>query len=470
MTAHFITDLLAAVRGRAIHLDAAGVGFERVATDSRTVRPGDLFWSITGPRHDGHDFIEEAMRRGACACVVQHDRVTEFDSPLIAVRNTVAALSDFAGWHRKQQDALIIGVTGSVGKTTARHLLHTVLSQQFTGVQSPRNFNNEIGVPLSLLDITAAAEFAVLELGASRLGNVRSLCETAQPEIGVLTRIAPSHLDEFGDIDTIARTKGELLEALPASGFAVLNGDDDRVRQLAARANCRTILVGERPHNDLVASRVTSTNTQLSFRIDGGDFSLPAVGRHHLTAALAAAAVGMEVGLSRTQIADGLAQFEPVDGRCRPLSIGEWTVIDDTYNASPESMRAACELLRDWQGRGQRILVAGDMRALGAASQRYHTQLGEQVAACGIDRLLACGQDAQLAAERAHAAGMDAGRIGACADADTLALLLDTWLGPGDVVLIKGSRDTHMERVIELIKRLAAERAGHQPLPRRAVA
>jgi UDP-N-acetylmuramoyl-tripeptide--D-alanyl-D-alanine ligase len=361
-------------------------------------------------------------------------------------------------------------VTGSVGKTTTRHLLHTVLSQRFPGVQSPRNFNNEIGVPLSLLQITADDEFAVLELGASRVGDVRLLCAAARPEVGVVTRIAPAHLAHFGDIDTIARTKGELLESLPSSGFAVLNGDDDRVRSLATRADCPTILVGEGAHNDLIASRVTTTNTQLSFRIDGGGLSLPAVGRHHLTAALATYAVGIEVGLSRAEIAAGFARFEPVQGRCRPRVIGPWTIIDDTYNASPASMTAACELLGGWQGGGQRILVAGDMLALGAHSQQFHCEFGEQVAASGIDRLLVYGQDAQHAAARAHAAGMDAGRIGACADAETLLILLEMWLEPGDVVLVKGSRDMHMEQVIEQLEKRAADRARHTPAPQRAVA
>lgn len=470
MTAFLFKDLLSAVGGRAVNWDRAIIGFENIVTDSRTIRPGDLFWALKGNQHDGHDFIEDATRRGACACVARLDWAAGSTSPIIGVPDTLAALSDFAGWHRRQLDALIVGITGSVGKTTTRHLLHTVLTQQFTGIESPRNFNNEIGVPLSLLQITSADEFAVLELGASQLGDVRSLCEMARPEVGVLTRIAPSHLDEFGDIETIARTKGELLEALPSTGFAVLNGDDNRVRQLASRADCRTILVGERPHNDLIAGRVTTTNTHLSFRIDGCDLSLPAIGRHHLTSALTAYAVGIEVGLSPTEIADGFTRFQPVDGRCRPLEIGEWTIIDDTYNSSPGSMQAACELLRDWQGRGQRILISGDMLALGAESSRYHTQLGEQIALSGIDRLLAWGTESQKAAEHAYESGMEAGRIGSCADPETLSLLLDMWLAPGDVILVKGSRDMRMERVIEQIKQLATQRATQAPIPERAVA
>ncbi len=470
MPTYSISDLLTAVGGQAINVSSPTTSFDRIVTDSRTVRPGDVFWAIGGVVHDGHHYITEAARRGAVACVIELDRVTQPIVPVVSVDDTRLALTHFAAWHRNQLDTLVLGVTGSVGKTTTRHLLHTVLSQRFAGIESPRNFNNEIGVPLSVLEITSDHEFAALEFGASRAGEIRQHCRMARPEIGLLTRIAPAHLDDFGDIDTISRTKGELLEALPSAGFAVLNGDDDRVRHLALRADCPTILVGERPHNDFIASRVTTTNTHITFRVDGCDFSLPATGRHHLTSALMTVAVAREVGLSTNEIITGFEKFEPVDGRCRTLSIGEWTIIDDTYNASPASMEAACDLLSHWQGRGHRVLVIGDMLALGDESRSYHEQLGERISASGIDRLIAWGTDARHVADRAHAAGMDAGCIGACADPSTLSMLLDMWLEPEDVVLVKGSRGMQMERVIEQLKRLSEEQLVHTPSPQRAVA
>ncbi len=470
MPTYSIADLLSAVGGQAINVPSPTTSFDRIVTDSRTVRTGDVFWAIAGDIHDGHTYITEAERRGAVACVVEPERVTQPTMPVINVGCTRRALTDFATWHRNNLDTLVIGVTGSVGKTTTRHLLHSVLSRRFAGIESPRNFNNEIGVPLSVLEITPDHEFAALEFGASHEGEIRRHCETARPEIGLLTRIAPTHLDGYGDIDTISRTKGELIEALPSTGFAVLNGDDNRVRQLASRADCPTILVGERPHNDFIASRVTTTNTHVAFRVDGCDFSLPATGRHHLTSALMTIAVAREIGLSTNEIITGFEKFEPVDGRCRTLSVGEWTVIDDTYNASPASMEAACDLLRDWQGRGHRVLVMGDMLALGDESRTYHEQLGERIFASGIDRLIAWGTEARHVADRAHAAGMDAGCIGTCADPTTLSMLLEMWLEPEDVVLVKGSRGMQMERVIEQLKRLAQEQPVGHALPQRAVA
>lgn len=461
-----VTDLLSATGGWAINFTADSLCVERIVTDSRSVRPGDLFWAIAGDTHDGHDYIDEAARRGAVACVGQLERIQTRLLPTVGVACTRAALCQFAHWYRHQQDALVIGVTGSVGKTTTRHMIHSVLSRRFAGVQSPKNFNNELGVPLSLMEIDAAHEFAVLELAASQSGDIRSLCEVALPEVGIITRIAPAHLTGFGDIDTILRTKGELLEALPESGFAVLNGDDERLRSIRGRAACPTFLVGERPDNDLIARSVRLGNGRLVFTVDNIEFEVPAVGRHHVFSALAAIAVGVELDLSTNEIWEGLQHFSAPAGRCRSLSIGSWTVIDDSYNASPASMQAACETLRGWETRGRTILVAGDMMALGEQSRTYHTHFGQQVAACGIDRLLVLGKDAQTAADQACAAGMDAGCIGACEDIDTLRLHLEMWLSPGDVVLVKGSRGMRMERVIDEIRQLAD--AGQEQITRRA--
>ena len=449
-----VSDLLSATNGRAINFVDEPLRVERIVTDSRKVSAGDLFWAIEGDTHDGHDYFEEATSRGAIACVGRLEKITTRSVPMIGVEDTKAALSRFAGWYRQQQDLLVIGVTGSVGKTTTRHMVHSVLSRRFSGVQSPGNFNNELGVPLSLLEIEPEHEFAVIELAASHAGEIRDRCDVARPEVGLLTRIAPTHLDEFHDVDTIIRTKGELLAALPESGFAVLNGDDDAVRSLRHVPSCPTFLVGERSDNDLVATRVRTDNGRLRFTVDGIEFEVPVVGRHHLTSALTAIAVGVELELTSDEIWEGLNRYTPVNGRCRAIRLGRSTVIDDTYNASPVSMQAACETLRDWTTSGQRILVAGDMRALGKDSRRYHEQLGQQVAACGIDRLLVLGQDAQTAADQACAAGMDAGCIGACEDMAALAMHLDLWLEPDDVVLVKGSRDMRMERVIDEIRRL----------------
>lgn len=449
MTPVRISDLIAATQGQAVGIRDTSIGFDRVETDSRKVRPRDLFWALKGQRHDGHDFIPQAAERGAGICVSQRQRD---GVPLLLVDDTLLALWNFAKWYRQQQDALIVGVTGSVGKTTTRNMVAAVLAQRFHGMQSPHNYNNHLGVPLSLLQIQQDHEYAILEFGASRVGEIADLAAIAQPEIGLVTAIGPAHLDEFGSLENICAAKGELLAALPETGFAVLNGDDEAVRSLANRAACEVFLVGERVRNHVVARGIEQFNNRIQFQIDRSKFQIRTAGRHHLTAALMAVAVGREIGMGDDEIAAGLESFKPVPGRCSVSRLGDWTVIDDTYNSNPRSMQAACRLLQTWAGPGNRVLVTGDMLALGAETETHHTELGRLIAGSGIDRLVALGAQAATVARSAKEAGMDAGCLGACRDLDTLMLLLDCWLEPDDVVLVKGSRGMHMEQVIDRLR------------------
>lgn len=457
MTLARISELAAAVNGRLAGVDDASAGFERIETDSRKVRRGDVFWALKGPRHDGHVFITDAHSRGAALCVAEKGRIPK-GIPAIAVADSLQALWDFAGWHRQRLDALLIGVTGSVGKTTTRHMLHAALSARFRGIQSPANYNNHWGVPLSLLTVQPEHEFAVIEFGASRVGEIAQLAALAQPEVGVLTAIGPAHLEQFGSIENICAAKAELLEALPDTGFAVINGDDERVRLAADRAACRVLRVGARANNDLIARGIEIDGESLRFQVDRSRFHVHAAGRHFLTSALLAVGVGREIGMHDAEIAAGLQTFRPVAGRCQVVTLGPWTVIDDTYNANPASMRAACELLRDWHTANQRVLIAGDMLELGPQSGEFHAGVGLEAARCGVSRLVALGAQAAHVARSAKEAGMDAGCLGACRDLDTLTLLLDCWLEPGDVILVKGSRGMHMEQVLEQLKQLAVAR------------
>lgn len=463
-----ITDLIAATAGRAIGVRDESAEFNRIETDSRKVRRGDVFWALAGAQHDGHDFLEQARTRGALLCVGEASRLKKPCLPAIAVENSLNALGHFASWHRRRMDAMIVGITGSVGKTTTRSMLYAALSARFDGVQSPHNFNNHIGVPLTLFEIAEQHEFAIVELGASCVGEIGRLARIAEPELGVLTAIGPAHLDEFGTIEDICRTKGELLEALPPSGIAVINGDDERVRGLAHRAACRVLLAGSRVNNDVVARGIECNGEYLRFQVDRSKFVVPAAGRHFLTSAVLSVAVGREIGMHDTEIAAGLQTFRPVAGRCQVLTIGPWTVIDDTYNASPASMQAACELLRDWRGGNQRVLISGDMLALGRDADDYHAAFGTDVARIGVDRLIAVGAQAALVARSAKESGMDAGCLGACRDLDTLTVLLDCWLESGDVILVKGSRGMHMEHVIARLKELAAAKKQEAKLRKAA--
>lgn len=440
--------LLKAIDGVPVGLPSLVAEATRISIDSRKIRPGDIFWALRGETHDGHDFTSNAFRAGALACVISKEHAGTVESPAIVVDDTLAALSRLAAWHRREQSATIIGVTGSVGKTTTRNLIHNVLGTAFPGVESPANFNNHFGLPLSLLGISSHDRYAVMEMGASHVGEIRDLAAVAKPEIGVVTAVEMAHVGEFGSLDHITIAKGELVEALPKDGLAVLAGDDPRVRGMAGRTKARVLLVGEGPDNDLHPVWVRSTTGRLSFRLDAHDYTLAASGRHLLNAALIAVALGREFGLSSEQIADGLSRFKVLPGRGEIRRFGALTVIDDTYNANPGSMRAAIHVLRDWAGPGRCILVVGDMLELGSYSAGCHRLLGEEAAACGIHGIIAMGQQAPSVAEGAVIAGHPSSQASACTQIEEVTEVLQQWLQPGDVVLVKGSRGMRMERVV----------------------
>jgi UDP-N-acetylmuramoyl-tripeptide--D-alanyl-D-alanine ligase len=454
-----LKELETATGGRAIACNPTAVSFDRVTIDSRTARPGDLFWALEGTRHDGHDFVGDAVSRGAVACVVQENKASAGNIPAVVVPDALQGLQDFARSQRQRMDALAIGVTGSVGKTTTREMIFATLSPTFDGCRSPKNFNNQIGVPLTVLDIESRHEFAVLELAASRRGEIRELASIAQPEVGVLTSIGAAHLASFGTIESVAATKAELLESLPPAGFAVINGDDPRCRAASSRARCRVISVGECVENDLCATAVESDGQRVRFRVDGASYQIPAVGRHHVVAGLAAIAIARELGVSPAAIAEGLSRFEPVAGRCKVRQRRPWALIDDTYNANPSSVEAACRLLSEWKGSGRRILVLGDMLELGVEAAVWHTAIGQYAARHDIDGLVVLGQHAADVLTGARAEGMASEQIAHCDDLEVVDAVLGCWLEPGDVVLVKGSRSMQMERVVE---RLIAQTNIHE--------
>jgi UDP-N-acetylmuramoyl-tripeptide--D-alanyl-D-alanine ligase len=314
------------------------------------------------------------------------------------------------------------------------------------------------------LQIDPEHEFAVLELGASHIGDIRTLAAMAQPEVGVITAIAPAHLASFGSLDAIVQGKGELLEALPETGFAVLPGDDPVTRGMASRARCRVLLVGEEPHNDVRAERVFVDSGELRLDVDGETYATPIAGRHHLTNVLCAIAVAREVGVPAELIADGLAAFQPLPGRCRTLAVGPWTVIDDGYNASPASVAAACRMLASsqWPRTARRYLVLGDMRELGVAAADEHRRVGRLAAELGIHGVLALGDHAADVAAGASRGGLPAGRLVATRSLDVLLAVLECWLEPGDVVLVKGSRVMRMEQVVDWLQLQAMQGSRRQ--------
>ena len=330
---------------------------------------------------------------------------------VLQVDDTTQALQRAADWQRSCFTGRVIAVTGSAGKTTTRQMIDKVLSSRFTGTASPQNYNNHLGVPLSILRWQESDAYAVIEMGASARGEIAELCRLARPALGVITNIGTAHLGSFGGPAAIAQAKGELLEALPSDGLAVLNGDDRQLRRIAERSRAVIEWCGRSGDCDVMATDVRSADGHLQFVVDQQPFSMPVWGRHHLTSALAAIAVGRAFGLSVAEISQALSDFEPPPMRCEVSSFGAARVINDAYNSNPLAMRAALEVLREDPSMGQRIVVCGDMRDLGTEAPRLHRQTGDEVVTvCGADLLVACGEHADDMVAGAIAAGMPSKR------------------------------------------------------------
>ena len=431
-----------------------------VVIDSREAQPGCVFWAIPGKHHDGADFAEEAFARGAAGAVVGRPVPAPADRWVLQVDDPQDALRQWAAWQRRRFNGAVIAVTGSVGKTTTRQMIHTVLRSRLRGTASPKNFNNQIGLPLSILQINAGDEYAVLELGASGPDEIARLAELCRPTIGVITHVADAHLGGFGSRRKIAEAKAELLAALPADGHAVL-GDDAWVRRVAYRCKAPITWVGRDLTCDLVAADVQWARGQLSFRVGDCRFSVPVWGRHHLTSALIAVAVGRIFGIEPEAAARVLEKFESVPMRCEVSEVRGATIINDAYNASPAAMRAALELLRDFDAAGRRVVLLGDMAELGDDTAILHRQLGNQVVTlCGADLLIACGEYSGDVVAAARAAGMPHRHAIACRTPEETLPYLGQIILPGDVVLVKGSRVLAMERVVDALRQYPRRRTA----------
>lgn len=432
-----------------------------VSIDSRAVRPGDAFFALPGTRTHGVRFASDALKAGA-VCVVScqpaglvpfvAEGVTSSEreqvgSRILLVPDSHRALQQLAAWNRQQSEALMIGVTGSVGKTTTRQMIASVLSVGFHGLQSPHNFNNEIGLPLTLCQLTARHEFAALELGAGQQGDISFLCEMARPEMAVVTRVAPCHIETFGSVEQIRQTKQELVESIDEQGTVFLNADDPMVRSMERVARGRVAWFGVSNDADFRAEEVTCRDGETEFRCLGSRFRFHGP-CHLVTSAVAAIAVGSTVGLTVQQMADGLMLFRPDSGRGQIRITLPWVVIDESYNASPASVHAAIESLRGWKNR-RRILVLGDMLELGDSAADLHREVARSLVNAEIDHTLFCGAFADEFASAALASGLALNRISAFHEKATLMPVLECVLSPGDVVCVKGSRSTHMEEVIQ---------------------
>jgi UDP-N-acetylmuramoyl-tripeptide--D-alanyl-D-alanine ligase len=453
MEAVSITNFLKAINGQAektIHLLQH---ISSICLDSRTLKPGDVFWAIRGENYDGHQFIKSALKNGASACVIEaRDEVEQNQNhPLIRVAETLRALEEFAKWYRSQFSQTTIGITGSFGKTTTRELLHTVLSVRHSGIQNQKNYNNEIGVPLTILELERKHQFLIMEMGAARPGDILPLTQITSPQIGIITGIGPAHLGGFQTIEQIVQTKGDLIAGLPQDGLALIPGDSEWTKSLRDRALCRVLTFGQTSDSTYHATNIRSLNANLAFEVKGHEYRLPVTGRHYLSMSLSIIAIARELGYTPKEIQQGFNQFQPVTGRGNIVQTSSWTIIDDTYNANPASCRAACEMLAEWKTTGRRILVLGDMLELGPDADFYHRELGQLAGKKNIDVILAIGQHAKhIVAGVKNSEKADV-TVKAFHEQQALIDELKNTLRPSDVILVKGSRGMRMERIIECL-------------------
>lgn len=422
--------------------------FTSVSTDTRTIKQGALFVALAGPTFDGHDFVATAAQNGAAAALVS--RPLSVDVPQVVVADPLAALSAFAREWRRQFKIPVVGVTGSNGKTTTKELIGSILSQLGPTLVTRGNLNNHIGVPLTLLELTKAHRYAVIEMGANHLGEIAHLASLAEPTVGIVTNAGAAHLEGFGSLEGVAAGKGEMFQALPVEGVSVINGDDKYAPQWRDMSSAdRVLTFGFEQPADFMAHKVREVSGAAGFRIDfdlvtpDGTLAatIPLAGLHNLRNALGAAAAACAAGTPVEQIVSGLAAMKTVAGRLelKPAINGAF-IVDDSYNANPSSLKAGLDAMRS-SFSGKRWLVLGEMKELGDASDELHAEVGRYARQAGIERLLAVGEGSRFSVEAFGRGGQW------FADIDALIRDAKSSLTAGVAVLIKGSRANRLERV-----------------------
>ena len=462
--------------------DAAQPEISGVVVDSRKAAAGALFVALPGEHLDGHDFVEDAFRRGAVAAIVERPvpgdhAVVEARASMstggprktalpvcIRVEHTLLALQRIAAFWRARSSPRVIGITGSIGKTTTKELVYTVLRTRFHTLKSEGNYNNEIGLPLTLLQLDETYQRVVLEMGMYATGEISTLADIARPQVGVITNVGPVHMERLGSIQAIANAKAELVEALPPGpkGIAILNQDEPLVRAMAGSTQAQVFTYGLSPNSDLWADEIESLGLEgirftLHYRGEAVHIRAPLLGRHSVHTALRAASVGLVEGLDWSHIVNGLQsdslqlRLVAVNGPNNSL------ILDDTYNASPASTIAALNLLADLDNR--RVAVLGDMLELGAYEEVGHRIIGRRVAGVA-DLLVTVGALGRIIAEEALVAGMSPGQVLMLPDVETAKEVLPGLIQEHDMVLIKGSRGARLEDLVDYLTFICASQGG----------
>ena len=423
-----------------------------ICTDSRKAKGGEIFVALQG-QQDGHNFIAKALDQGVTALLVSQNITTlPAEVPVVLVADTLAALQQLASDNRSRLNIPVVAVTGSNGKTSTKDMLAAVLSTRFNTLKTEGNFNNELGLPLTLLNLTESHQAAVVEMGMRGLGEIHFLAEIAKPTAAVITNIGEAHLERLGSVRNIAMAKTEVLEHITPEGFAVLNADSPFIRELAERCQGQVIFYSVVGDAELKASNIRPDGNGVRYELvyPGGfqEIYLPVPGSHNVMNSLAAVGVGLQLGLSIAEIEQGLRNVALTHSRLEILQANGINIINDTYNANPSSTKAALQVLKETAA-GRKIAVLGDMYELGEREQVGHQEVGEAAAAIAVDALLAVGNLGQWIAQGGLMAGLPQDRVVQCENNAQAVAELQKIVKPGDTLLIKGSRGMRMEEIVK---------------------
>lgn len=451
-------DIVRATGGRLIagdeNLSCSGVGI-----DTRKIAAGELFVAIRGAHFDGHDFLNDAASRGASAFVVKDGTTLPDGMAGVLVPDTERALGDLAAWWRAKFDIPRVAITGSNGKSTTKEMAAAIAAGLGDVIKTEGNFNNLIGLPLTVFNFSSGHKVAILEMGMNAPGEIARLTRIADPTVGLITNVTAAHLEKLGSVDAVARAKGELFDELSERGLAVINDEDRRVKEMGAKFKGRKITFGMQNSSDVCFRHMDMDNfdsMKLKFAVDGREHEvlLPVVGAHNVMNALAAIGVGISLGIDPGEAAERLAGFKPMSMRMERVQLANGVrVVNDSYNANPESMKAAFRTVGAAKRAGRFLAALGDMLELGGASAELHRQVGEAAARSGVAKLYAVGEFASDYAMGARDGGLDGRAVVVCDDgANELGGLIEKDLSAGDVLLVKGSRGMKMERVVEYLK------------------
>jgi len=463
-----IADLAGTIKTRPAASEYAIRDFTAVSIDSRTTRLGDCFFAIPGENFDGHDYVADAFAKGAVCAVVSKDiKDNKFaDKPILKIDDTIKALGDFAGEYRRRAGFKVVAITGSAGKTTTKQIAYQALSQRFRVYQSPRSFNNKIGLPLTLLGADPDDQIVIAELGSNHPGEIACLTRIAAPDIAVVINVHLAHLEGFGNLQTIIREKLSISEGLTPDGVLIINADFDRLVTACRVKGTKFVTFGKSDGSDYQARNISYDASASRFTVDSTEVYLSLAGPGNVENALAAWVVCSQLGLAIDDFAQAVKTLSPASMRAELLQIGTLTVLDDCYNANPASMRNALDILAGLDPTGNRrlVFICGDMAELGQQTERLHNELGTSIVQAKVGLLIAVGKFAQITSEAAkttaeyNLGSREAQSLQIKCFEDTISACnnLHEFIKDYDIILVKGSRTARLEMVVEKLKKLSS--------------